>query len=55
MNHIGRPDETGIAMFFLASDDSSYATGVKLFVDGRQDNFEDSFSYFFSLFIKQNL
>ena len=31
---IGRPDEVAKPVPFLASDDSSFITGVKLFVDG---------------------
>ena len=34
MNRIGIPDETAKAAVFLASDDSSYITGIELFVDG---------------------
>ena len=34
MNRMGIPDETAKAAVFLASDDSSYITGVELFVDG---------------------
>jgi len=31
---MGKPDEIAKAAVFLASDDSSFVTGIKLFVDG---------------------
>ena len=34
MNRVGTPDEIAKAAVFLASDDSSYITGIELFVDG---------------------
>jgi NAD(P)-dependent dehydrogenase (short-subunit alcohol dehydrogenase family) len=34
MDRIGTPDETAKAAVFLASNDSSYVTGIELFVDG---------------------
>jgi NAD(P)-dependent dehydrogenase (short-subunit alcohol dehydrogenase family) len=34
MGRMGQPDEIAKAAVFLASDDSSFVTGIELFVDG---------------------
>src|SRR5262249_10951799 len=34
MGRLGRPEEVAKALLFLASDDSSFVTGIELFVDG---------------------
>lgn len=34
MGRVGQPDEVAKAVVFLASDDSSFVTGIELFVDG---------------------
>ena len=34
MRRVGEPDEVAKAVLFLASDDSSFITGIELFVDG---------------------
>ena len=34
LNRLGKPEEIGKAVLFLASNDSSYVTGIELFVDG---------------------
>jgi NAD(P)-dependent dehydrogenase (short-subunit alcohol dehydrogenase family) len=34
MGRMGTPDEIAKAAVFLASDDSSFVTGIELFVDG---------------------
>jgi NAD(P)-dependent dehydrogenase (short-subunit alcohol dehydrogenase family) len=34
MGRIGQPQEVARAALFLASDDSSFITGIELFVDG---------------------
>jgi len=34
LGRMGNPDEVAKAILFLVSDDSSFVTGIELFVDG---------------------
>jgi NAD(P)-dependent dehydrogenase (short-subunit alcohol dehydrogenase family) len=34
IGHVGQPDDVARAALFLASDDSSFITGIELFADG---------------------
>jgi NAD(P)-dependent dehydrogenase (short-subunit alcohol dehydrogenase family) len=34
LGRVGKPEEVAKVVSFLASDDSSYITGIELFVDG---------------------
>jgi len=36
LGRLGDPDDIAKAVVFLASDDSSFITGIELFVDGGQ-------------------
>jgi NAD(P)-dependent dehydrogenase (short-subunit alcohol dehydrogenase family) len=41
LERIGNPEEVTKAVAFLASDDSSYITGIELFVDGGVANLKE--------------
>jgi NAD(P)-dependent dehydrogenase (short-subunit alcohol dehydrogenase family) len=47
IGRVADPDEIGKAAVFLASDDSSFVTGIELFVDGARRRFEGSDSVLF--------
>ena len=53
MNRMGMPDEVAKAAVFLASDDSSYVTGIELFVDGGMAQIWDN--YFMRISYEQNI
>jgi NAD(P)-dependent dehydrogenase (short-subunit alcohol dehydrogenase family) len=36
MGRMGKPEEVAKVALFLASDDSSFVTGIELFADGRR-------------------
>ena len=39
LGRLGRPEEIAEAVYFLASEESSFITGAELFADGGQDQF----------------
>ncbi len=38
LGRLGTPDEVAKVVLFLASDDSSFVTGIELFVDGEMES-----------------
>jgi len=41
LSRVGNPHEIAKAVAFLASDDSSYITGIELFIDGGFTNLKE--------------